>query len=169
MTTDTSPRDYRDVVACLGWLSGQAGRPLSPERLLATLTDGRDTLGDFDLEGLASALRQGGLALEPVTAPRGPVTEGLLPCMALADGRGSRVVGFAIGETGAIEARLFSAATPDGVTVDPGAPAVVAAVRSGRLFRVSALPSPPMVEDYVRRGRHWFWGGFSREAGSYTY
>lgn len=162
-------RDYRDVVACLGWLSGQAGRPLSPERLIATLTDGRDTVGDFDLEGLASALRQAGLALEPIPAPRGPLTEAQVPAMALADNRGSRVVGFTTAPDGTLEARLFSAATPNGVTVDPKAPAVVAAVRSGRLYRLSALPAPPTVEDYVRRKRHWFWGGFGREAGTYAY
>ncbi len=170
MTTGpTPPRNYRDVAACLGWLAAQAGRPLSPERLLASLTDGRDARGGLDLEGLTAALRRAGLTLEPVAAPRGELTEAHLPSMAFADPEGSRVVGFAVGAGGRVEARVFQAGTPEGAPADP---AIARAALTGRLLRVAALPAPPAGDDLgraERTGGHWFWSVFWRDAGTYFY
>ena len=171
MTTGPTPppRNYRDVAACLGWLAAQAGRPLSPERLLASLTDGRDARSGFDLEGITVALRRAGLALEPMPAPRGELTPAHLPSLAFGGPEGQRVVGFAAGPGGRVEARVFQAGAPDGSPADP---AIARAAFGGRLLRVSALPAPPSGDDLGRgeRGRgHWFWSFFWGEAGTYVY
>lgn len=168
-TPSTPPRNYRDVAACLGWLAAQAGRPLSADRLLASLTDGRDVRGGLDVEGLRAALRRAGLALEPVTAPRGELTEAQLPAIAFAEDDPARVVGFAAGPGGRVEARVFQAGTPEGAPADP---AIARAAYRGRLLRVAPLPAPPTGDDLGRGERtrgHWFWSVFWRDAGTYLY
>ena len=171
MTTGPTPppRNYRDVAACLGWLAAQAGRPLSPDRLLASLTDGRDARAGLDVEGLRAALRRAGLALEPVAASRGELKEAHLPALAFADPDGGRVVGFATGPGGRVEARVFQGGAPEGQPADP---ATMRAAAGGKLLRVSALPAPPAGEDLdpgARGGGHWFWSVFWRDAGTYLY
>ncbi|MDB5098935.1 MAG: Type secretion system permease/ATPase [Cyanobacteria bacterium RYN_339] len=163
-----APRDHRHVAACLAWLTARAGRPLSPERILASLTDGRDLEDGLDLEGIAAALRRAGMAFEPVAPPRGKPTEAQLPALALADPDGTRVVGIALDADGKPEALLFSAETPRGVEVDPG---TFAAGGGMTLWRVSALPPVPVGDDLGmgRAGRHWFWSPFARQASTYTY
>lgn len=169
----TSPRDatrsYRDVAACLGWLAGHAGRPVSAERLLASLTDGKDARAVLDVEGMSAALRRAGLTLEPIAAPRGELTEAHLPAMAI--GGNTAVIGIATDASGRIEARSFSVSTPDGAPADPVA---VRQAIAGRLLRVSTLPPAPIADEALgqvgsgRRG-HWFWSVFVREAGTYVH
>lgn len=166
MIRPPAPRDYRYVAACLGWLSAQAGRPLAPERLLASLSDGRDTDGALDLEGLAKALERGGLALEPIKLGRGRITEQHVPALAYSRSD-DRVVGFAM-PGGKLTAMMFSPDAPAGVKVEPE---IFAAIAGVKLLRVATLPPTPVGDDLgVERGRtHWFWGPFGRELGSYVY
>ena len=162
------PRNYRDVAACLGWLAAMAGRPVSPERLLASLTDGRDVRGGLDVEGLASALKRAGLTLELIAPPRGQApTEAHLPALAFVEAGQTRVVGFARGADGKLDARVFTGGSPQGEVADA---ATVKLALAGKLLRVSALPAPPVGEEPGRGDRaHWFWSAFLREAGTYGY
>ncbi|MEB3198832.1 MAG: type I secretion system permease/ATPase [Candidatus Sericytochromatia bacterium] len=163
------PRNYREIALCLGWLAARSGRPLSPDRLLASLTDGRETRSGFDMEGLTAALRRTGLALEPLGLPRGEIGEAQLPCFVFADARGESVIGLAADAEGRLEARVFSGDSPDGEPADPG---LAREAVDGHLYRISPLPEPPAGDDLdtLKKARgHWFWSVFAREGGTYAY
>jgi ATP-binding cassette subfamily C protein LapB len=166
----TAPaRNYRDVAACVAWLASQSGRPLSPDRLLASLTDGREARSGFDLEGLAAALRRTGLALEALPVPEEQLTEALLPCFVFADAHGRAVVGFAATPDGMVEARLF---TPEATAGEPADPSLVHTAADALVYRVSPLPAQPAGDDHgtLDRARgHWFWSVFVRESGTYAH
>lgn len=162
-------RSYREIASCLGWLAAQTGRPLSPDRLLASLTDGRETRSGFDMEGLSQALRRTGLALEAQPVPREVLQEAHLPCFVFSDVRGTKILGVVWGAEQTLEARLFTAEEPEGQPVDA---ALFKEAADGLIYRVSPLPAPPAGEDLgtVARARgHWFWSFFGREASTYAY
>ncbi|MEB3223091.1 MAG: type I secretion system permease/ATPase [Candidatus Sericytochromatia bacterium] len=162
-------RNYRDVAACVAWLASASGRPLSPDRLLASLTDGREARSGFDLEGLAAALRRAGLALEALPTPTEQLLEAHLPCFVFADAHGEAVVGFSAVPGGRVEARLF---TPEAPAGEPADLSLVHTAADGQVYRISPLPAQPAGEDLdtVARARgHWFWSVFRREAGTYVH